>query len=294
MLGRRGKWMAGILALTVAAGVGVGGYLGGSFALAGQDERASAGPSGSSSASPSASTVSPPAETGRSASPSVTPSAPVTPSTSPSSSPSVQPPVTPAGPCAKTGPTQLVVERYLAKHTEFGKITVDGKQDAVDCATIKKFQVRYGIQGGGQAGPVSGKVVTRLANAALDKCDAGGSTTVCLDLTSQTMWVVRGGGVVLGPVPIRTGRAGLETPAGHFRIGNKKKHTISTIYKVPLPYWQQFNADMGFHQTPSYLYDGGSPGSHGCVNLLRRDAIALYGLTKVGTSVHVFGRKSGT
>jgi lipoprotein-anchoring transpeptidase ErfK/SrfK len=164
----------------------------------------------------------------------------------------------------------------------------------VDCATIKKFQARYGIQGAGQAGPVSGKVVARLDKAALGNCDAGAGTTVCLDLTSQTMWVVRAGAVVLGPVPIRTGRAGLTTPAGHFRIGNKKKNTISTIYKVPLPYWQQFNADMGFHQTPSYLYEGDSPGSHGCVNVLRRDAMALYKLTKVGTPVHIFGRKPGT
>jgi len=187
------------------------------------------------------------------------------------------------------------VERYLAAHPQFGKVTVDGKQDPTDCAAIKKFQSRYGVRPAvGLAGPVSGRVATRLSKAALNRCQAGSGTTVCLDLTSQTMWVVRNGAVVLGPTPIRTGRAGLATPAGHFQIGNKKRQTISTIYKVPLPYWQQFNADMGFHQTPSYLYEGDSPGSHGCVNLLRRDAIALYGLTKVGTPVHIFGRKPGT
>jgi lipoprotein-anchoring transpeptidase ErfK/SrfK len=285
--------MAGILAMAVVTGVGVGAYLGGPFALAGDRKPAAAGPRPSTSGSPSASTTPAPSQgpSGGQGQPDPTPSTP------PSSSPSpAKPPVVkrPSGQCAQTGPTQLAVERYLAKHTEFGKVTVDGKQDAVDCATIKKFQARYGIQGAGLAGPVSGKVVGRLGSAALGKCDAGSGTTVCLDLTSQTMWVERGGAVVLGPVPIRTGRAGLDTPAGHFRIGNKKKSTISTIYKVPLPYWQQFNADMGFHQTPSYLYDGGSPGSHGCVNVLRRDAIALYKLTKVGTPVHIFGRKPGT
>jgi lipoprotein-anchoring transpeptidase ErfK/SrfK len=59
-----------------------------------------------------------------------------------------------------------------------------------------------------------------------------------------------------------------------------------------MPYWQQFHRDMGFHETPSYLYQG--PGSHGCLNLLRRDAVTLYGLTKRGTPVQIFGRKPGT
>jgi lipoprotein-anchoring transpeptidase ErfK/SrfK len=268
--------MAGLLAVAAIGGVGAGAYLGIPTAQAGEFQQVPATPV-SASASPSPS-----------ASPTATPPAP-----SPTATKPAAPPVT--GPCGKTGPGQAAVERYLATHPEFGKVTVDGKQDAVDCATIKKFQLRYGVRPAvGLAGPTSKRVATRLSAANLDACDPRGGTTICVDLTSQTMWVLRGGKVVLGPTTIRTGRAGLATPPGHFRIGNKKKHTISTIFKVPLPYWQQFNADMGFHQTPSYLYDGGSPGSHGCINLLRRDAVALYKLTTVGTSVHVFGRKVGT
>lgn len=284
MLGRRGKWMAGLLAAAAVGGVGVGAYVGVPLAQAGE-ARQLPPTTASSSVSPSASPSASPTPTPPAPSPTATkPPAPAKP---------VKPPAT--GPCAKTGPGQVAVERYLAAHPEFGKVTVDGKQDAVDCAAIKKFQLRYGVRPSvGLAGPTSGRVATRLNAVNRDKCEPRGATTICVDLTSQTMWVLRDGRTILGPTTIRTGRAGLATPAGHFRIGNKKKHTISTIFKVPLPYWQQFNADMGFHQTPSYLYDGGSPGSHGCINLLRRDAVALYRLTEVGTHVHVFGRKSGT
>ncbi|MCW2502613.1 MAG: hypothetical protein JWO79_897 [Actinomycetia bacterium] len=204
-------------------------------------------------------------------------------------------PGTPAEVCRGTGPGQLAVEKYLATHTEFGPVTVDGKQSAQDCAAIKKFQARYGVLPlAGYAGPVSGSVATRLSSVATAKCSVKG-LTVCVDLTSQTMWVVSGGRTVLGPVPIRTGRAGKATPPGFYSIQDKKKWTTSSEFKdVPLPYWERFNGGMGFHQTPSYLYDQNSPGSHGCINLLRRDAIALFGLTHSGTRVHIFGAKPGT
>jgi hypothetical protein len=207
------------------------------------------------------------------------------------------PPAAPkaTGPCARTGPSQLAVEKFIATQPQFGAVTVDGKQSAADCAAIKKFQARYGVQPvAGYAGPVSGKVAKRLGAVAEDKCSVKGPKTVCVDLTSQTMWVVADGEVVLGPTTIRTGRAGMATPAGFYSIREKKKHTISTIYDVALPYWQRFHGGMGFHATPTYLYDGGSPGSHGCINLLRRDAIALFGLTERGTLVHIFGSKPGT
>jgi lipoprotein-anchoring transpeptidase ErfK/SrfK len=283
-----------LVAVVAAAGVGAGAYVGVPYALAGEQRQSpdrftvSTSPTDSPSRSES---ISPPSIP---SAPPPSPAAPTPAPTTPAAKPTTKP-KPPTGPCYTTGPTQLVVERYLAAHREFGKVTVDGKQSLADCAAIKKFQSRYGVRPvAGLAGPVSGRVATRLTNAAVKKCDATGAMTVCVDLTSQTMWVVRSGAVVLGPTPIRTGRAGLATPPGRYHIGGKKRYTISTIYKVPLPYWQQFHADMGFHQTPSYLYEGDSPGSHGCINVLRRDAARLYELTDLGTPVHIFGRKPGT
>jgi peptidoglycan hydrolase-like protein with peptidoglycan-binding domain len=195
-------------------------------------------------------------------------------------------------PCPK-GPYQRQVESYLARLGGYGKVTVDGEQSRKDCRAIKSFQRRYGIYPmTGRPGPVTLAVARRMVRTDLDACDTGSGMTVCLDLTHQTMWLVRGGDVVLGPTVVRTGRAGLTTPSGHFRITEKKPRPISSYYDVPLPYWQRFVGDIGFHQTPSYLHEG--PGSHGCVNLLPGDAVTLWRLTSVGTRVHVFGRKPGT
>jgi lipoprotein-anchoring transpeptidase ErfK/SrfK len=197
------------------------------------------------------------------------------------------------GPCGGTGPGQLTVERYLAAHAAtYGAVRVDGRQSAADCKAVKRFQARFGISPvSGLAGPTTKAVAQRLTKAAVSRCRSG--TRVCVDLTSQTFWMVRSGKIVLGPTTIRTGRAGgYRTPTGTFRIGAKKRMTRSSYYGTKMPYWEHFYRDMGFHETPSYLYQG--PGSHGCVNLLRRDAISLFSLTKTGTPVSIFGRKPGT
>jgi lipoprotein-anchoring transpeptidase ErfK/SrfK len=194
--------------------------------------------------------------------------------------------------CSRTGPAQREVEEYIAAHTAYGRVKVDGRQSAADCKAIKKLQTRHGISpSNGYAGTVTRSIVRRLNAAQLSRCRTG--TRVCVDLTSQTMWMRSGGKVVLGPALIRTGKkGGYQTPAGSFRIGTKKRTTTSSYFGTVMPYWQQFHRDMGFHETPSYLHTG--PGSHGCINLLRRDAVKLYELTKRGTPVTIFGRKPGT
>jgi lipoprotein-anchoring transpeptidase ErfK/SrfK len=62
---------------------------------------------------------------------------------------------------------------------------------------------------------------------------------------------------------------------------------------VWLPYWQRFVGGIGFHETTSYLHDP-ALGSHGCVNLLHRDAVTLWGELHMGATVRVFGRRPGT
>ncbi|TQS41427.1 L,D-transpeptidase [Cryptosporangium phraense] len=190
-----------------------------------------------------------------------------------------------AGCSPRTGPAQRQVEKYL-------HLKVDGKASQADCVAVQRFQQRMGIRPtAGYAGPLTGSIVTRLANASYSKCGANGGIRVCVDLTHQVFWVKRNSSLAYGPAPIRTGRAGLATPAGLFRIQDKKVSTVSTIFKVKLPYWERFYADMGFHQTTTYLYDGGSPGSHGCINLLPIDARTLFKYTKYGTPVKIFGKK---
>lgn len=193
-----------------------------------------------------------------------------------------------AGCSPRTGPAQRQVENYLG-------LPVDGKASSADCLAVQRFQRRMDIRpAAGYAGPLTSSVVTRLSNASVGSCGYSAGLRVCVDLTHQVMWVTRSGKRIHGPVPIRTGRTGLITPTGSYKIQDKKITTISSYFKVELPYWQRFHRDMGFHQTTTWLYDPGSPGSHGCINLLPTDARALWSYTKRGTPVKIFGRKPGT
>jgi lipoprotein-anchoring transpeptidase ErfK/SrfK len=199
-----------------------------------------------------------------------------------------------ASACA-TGTYQKQVEGYLKKLGGFGAVTVDGRQSASDCAAIKKFQQRYGIQpAAGVAGPTTYGVAKRLASTSTSACDANrSSTTFCVDLTHQTVWVMRDGKVYVKPTVTRTGMKGYRTPTGTFKINKRTKKEWSDPYKVWMPYWQRFVGGVGLHQTTTYLHDGWR-GSHGCVNLLPSDAVKFYSIGRIGMTVKVFGRRPGT
>ena len=117
---------------------------------------------------------------------------------------------------------------------------------------------------------------------------------MCVDLSRQTLWVMRDGAVIFDPVVVRTGGKGLTTPVGEFEISEKKQLTVSSEYGTDLPYWQRFSEDFGLHATETSFYTEPDQGSHGCVNLLDGDAKAIYDLTDLDTQVHVFGHKAGT
>jgi lipoprotein-anchoring transpeptidase ErfK/SrfK len=200
-----------------------------------------------------------------------------------------------AAAACKTGPYQKAVEGYLKKLGGFGTVKVDGKQSAADCAAIKKFQKRYDIRpAAGLAGPTTNGVAKRLAGTSTTACKAKKTgITICVDLTKQTVYVMKNGKVSLKPTVTRTGMKGFRTPTGTFKINKRTTREWSNPYKVWMPYWQRFVGGVGLHQTTTYLHDAWR-GSHGCVNLLGTDAKKLYGIGKIGMTVKVFGRRSGT
>ncbi|MFI1988831.1 L,D-transpeptidase family protein [Actinoplanes sp. NPDC020271] len=199
-----------------------------------------------------------------------------------------------AASCA-TGKYQKQVETYLKKLGGYGTVTVDGKQSAADCAAIKKFQKRFGIQPAqGLAGATTFDVAKRLAATKTAACKAGKKgVTFCVDLTNQTTWVMKDGKVYVKPTITRTGMKNYRTPAGTFKINKRTRKEWSDPYHVWLPYWQRFIGGRGFHQTTTYIHDKWR-GSHGCVNLLQQDAAKYYSIGKIGSTVKVFGRRPGT
>ncbi|MFG1920693.1 L,D-transpeptidase [Cryptosporangium sp. NPDC048952] len=121
------------------------------------------------------------------------------------------------GNCGRTGPGQARVEQYLSGQTaRFGQITMDASQDASDCAAIKKFQTAVGLPTvTGFADETTAQIADRLYASAAGSCKADAdATTVCVDLSHQTLWVMKGGSVVFAPVVVRAE----DTPAGESTI----------------------------------------------------------------------------
>jgi len=220
------------------------------------------------------------------------------PASSPPGSPpaSSAPPPPPAG--CKQGPAQAEVETLLVRLSGFGPVGADGVQSAEDCTAIKKFQQRYGLSpADGVAGNATVGVARRLA-ASIDpaeqaKCQGGAGMTACVNLSLQTVWLLRDGQLVYGPTVVRTGFRGYTTPAGKFKIDRRNRNEWSIKYKVNLPYFQHFYAGMGFHEVTNYIHNPGG-GSHGCLNLLRPDAVHFWNALSVGSTIHSFGRRPGT
>lgn len=84
--------------------------------------------------------------------------------------------------------------------------------------------------------------------------------------------------------PVCTGRRGYRTRAGKYRVTNKHRHWVSTIYGVPMPHFLRLNGG------PVGLHGGflpGFPASHGCIRLAYEDAGKLFKKTPRGTRVYI-------
>ncbi|MGE6735745.1 L,D-transpeptidase family protein [Streptomyces sp. NPDC059900] len=196
----------------------------------------------------------------------------------------------PEPPCtAGTAPYQRQLEQELRR-------PVDGVQSPEDCAAIRQLQRRLGVS------PADGLASLRTYRtlvadqvrrdpAARRSCPSRAYRVVCVDLTRQILWVQVNRRLVFSPVPVRTGRDGLETRRGWHRIYWKHRDHFSTIYDVPMPYAQFFDGGQALHGTRNDLF---SSGSGGCVNLTVPDAKRLYALLQKGDRVYVWGTKPGT
>ncbi|MEU6992092.1 L,D-transpeptidase [Streptomyces sp. NPDC046465] len=195
------------------------------------------------------------------------------------------------GPVCRSGtaPYQRELEREL-------RLPVDGRQSTADCVAIRRLQQRLGIR------PADGRATLRTYRlvvadrirrnpAARRACPVRPYRVTCVDLNRQILWAQSGKRLVFDPVPIRSGRDGLETRLGWQRIYWKSRDHYSTIYHVAMPYAQFFNGGQALHGTRSDLF---SSGSAGCVNMAMSDAARLYDLLMKGDRLYLWGTKPGT
>lgn len=141
--------------------------------------------------------------------------------------------------------------------------------------------------------------------------DVHGPARITIDLSQQRSYFHKGD-VLVGESEISSGRAGFETPVGRYKVIQKSKDHVSSLYgdyidaegeiaqanvdtsrdpKPPgayyrgaeMPYFLRFKGGYGLHA-------GHLPGraaSHGCVRLPRRMAEKYFEHARIGTPVVV-------
>ena len=104
----------------------------------------------------------------------------------------------------------------------------------------------------------------------------------CVRLSTNQAWLLDGGRVVTGPVPISHGRPQFPTPTGSFRVTYKDQDHLSTLLgDAPMPYSVFFNGGIAFHQGSVRVP------SHGCIHLPAAAARAFFGNLRPGDLVQV-------
>jgi ankyrin repeat protein len=104
-----------------------------------------------------------------------------------------------------------------------------------------------------------------------------------ITLASQRAELIKDG-VSVFSTQCSTGRQGYTTRRGDYVITDKNRSHISTIYKVPMPFFMRLSClDFGMHAgvVPNY------PASHGCIRLPSEAARKLFAELPVGTFVSV-------
>ncbi len=109
-----------------------------------------------------------------------------------------------------------------------------------------------------------------------------GKTYIEVDLTNQYLYMFVDGKKVK-ECPVVTGLPGAKaTPQGTYMLKNKLMDVplVGDNYVTPVKYWMPFNGGIGLHDAVWQSSFGGelykSRGSHGCVNLMMKDAGDIY------------------
>lgn len=114
-----------------------------------------------------------------------------------------------------------------------------------------------------------------------------GPLVMLISLPQQLAFLYRNG-IRIGVTTVSTGRPGFETPAGVYRILQKRREHYSNRYDdAPMPFMQRLTWDgIALHAGRI----SGKPASHGCIRLPAAFARKLYDLTSLGMTVVVADR----
>ena len=115
---------------------------------------------------------------------------------------------------------------------------------------------------------------------------------IWIELKKQQLHQVLGG-VVFSSYSVSTGKSGMRTPTGTFKILSKNPRVWSKSAGLWMPWWMAFTSrGHGVHELPEWpggKKEGanhlGTPVSHGCVRLGVDPAKKLYDWAPIGTPI---------
>lgn len=131
-------------------------------------------------------------------------------------------------------------------------------------------------------GPSAPAVDPRTQPTPGNPCPA--AAKACVDLGKQQSWLQNNGHIYHGPVPIRSGKPGYETPKGWHTVNRKVKHEVSRPYgNAPMPNAVYFTHNgIAFHQGSLDTM------SAGCVRMTMADSERYFNDLQIGDKVYVF------
>ncbi|MEV4050719.1 L,D-transpeptidase [Amycolatopsis sp. NPDC049688] len=111
---------------------------------------------------------------------------------------------------------------------------------------------------------------------------AAPGTAACVDLSAHKAWILQGGQVVYGPVPMLPGRKSNPTPTGTFHVYSKEKMHLSKEFdNAEMPNSVFFYPGDAFHQGSLSVY------SHGCIHLSAGASLKFFNTLHIGDVVQV-------
>lgn len=135
---------------------------------------------------------------------------------------------------------------------------------------------------------------------ATDSTSVINNTSLVIKLSQRRVFVYQNNQLKVS-YPIAVGKAGWETPTGHYKVIDMQRnpawqHPLNGKVIPPGPdnplgerwiaFWTDGRDFIGFHGTPEEQLVGQAV-SHGCIRMRNKDVLVLYSLVKIGTPVTV-------
>jgi hypothetical protein len=178
------------------------------------------------------------------------------------------------------GPAVRALQRKLAELTYYPKHHASGYFGPRTEQAVMAFQGWSKLPRSGVAGH---RTLARLRHASIPRPWKRSYRHVEIHIRAQVALLVQNR-VVIRAIHVSTGRPGLPTPTGNFRVYLKQRMSWSVPFQAWLPLASYFHGGYAMHQYPDVP---GYPASHGCVRIAKGDASVVWRFATVGTPVLV-------